>query len=221
MLRRIAKLVMVVLALAGFAALPSCASRVWMMVPARVDLAGYQRIGVVQFEGGDTELRRRATGEFEHWLLQARPGLQVIEMESLDARQDLDAVFVGSIEFSKLSPTVGIASSLIEVQARAELVGTLSVRLIEPGSGATVWMDSCGRSATVASAGIDTSGSGSVGYTDIEGMKFSMVSSMAEEVTDDFRDQFYLKRQEEIPPHYQVTYSDGVAVYVPPEAGQP
>lgn len=204
------------LALTGLAVLSSCSSRVWMMVPARVDLHEYGQVGVVEFQGAEGELCQLATREFQQRLLQARAGIQMVEVEALATRQDLPAVFVGSVEFSKVSPTIGITSSLTEVQARAELHGTLSVRLIDPESGATLWMSSSNRSATVASAGVDGSG-GSFGFTDVAGIKAAMVAEMAEDVTYDFRDQFYRKKLEEIPPHYRVTYPDGVAVYAPPE----
>jgi hypothetical protein len=188
-----------------------------MMVPARVDLDRYGRVGVVEFEGTEGELCRLATRGFQERLLQARPGIQMIEVEDAEVRQDLPAVFVGSIEFSKLSPTIGVTASLVEVQARAEILGTLNVRLIEPETGATLWMSSSNRSATVASAGVDGSG-GSFGFADVAGIKATMVLEMTEDVTHDFRDQFFRKKLEEIPPHYRVTYPDGVAVYAPPQS---
>jgi hypothetical protein len=190
-----------------------------MMVPARVDLDRYGRVGIVEFEG-ESELRQLATHQFQERLLQARPGIQMIEVGDPELRQDLPAVFVGSIEFSKLSPTIGVSGSLVEVQARAELLGTLNVRLLEPETGATLWMSSSNRSATVASAGVGSAG-GSFGFTDVAGIKATMVLEMAEDVTHDFRDQFFRKKLEEIPPHYQVTYPDGVAVYAPPEGERP
>ena len=205
------------LALTGLAVLTSCSSRVWMMVPARVDLNDYGQVGVVEFEGGEGELCQLATREFRQRLIQARPGIRMLEVDAPDAHQDLSAVFVGSVEFSKLSPTIGVSSSLVGVQARAEILGTLSVSLVDPKTGATLWMSSSNRSATVASAGVASSGQGSFGFTDVAGIKAAMVSEMAEDVTFDFRDQFFRKKLEEIPPHYQVTYPDGVEVYAPPQ----
>lgn len=214
MLGRFATRTVGALALAGLL-LTSCSSRVWMMVPARVDLNHYGQVGITEFEG-EGDLRQLATREFQERLLQARPGIHMIEVENPELRQDLPAVFVGSIEFSKLSPTIGVNGSLVEVQARAEILGALNVRLIEPETGATLWMSSSNRSATVASGGIGSSG-GSFGFTDVSGIKATMVLEMTEDVTHDFRDQFFRKKLDEIPPHYRVTYPDGVAVYAPPE----
>lgn len=201
----------------GALLLASCASRVWMMVPAKVDLSTYPSVGIVELEGDEPELRQRATRELQQRLLSARPGLRVIELDSLAAARGVDAVLVGTVEFSKVNPTLGLTSSLVELQARAEILGSLSVRLVEPESGATVWMSSSDRTATVASMGVDSSGGGSIGYTDVQATKVSMVAALAEDVTHDFRDQYFRKKEEDVPPHYRPVYSDGVEVYVPPD----
>ena len=208
--------------------LGSCAEKAWMMVPARVNLAVYERIGVVEFGGSDAELSRRATRELQQRLLDARPDVRLVDLGSVgddpEALRDLarerglDVVCSGEIQFSKVTPSVGIVSSLVELQARADLVATLSVRLVEAETGTLLWLRSIDHSVTVASAGVDTTGSGSVSYEDVQGAKQRMIADLAEAVTEDFRDHFFRKKVEDIPPHYRVTYPDGVEVYVPPDS---
>lgn len=208
---------LLLLALVGPTLLTSCASRVWMMVPANVGLTDTPRIGIVAFEGTHTPFDGQATRDFKQRVLSARPGVRILDLESADAAADVDAVFVGHVEFSEPAPTIGIGASLIEVQARAEVRGTLSVQMLDPETGAATWMRSSTRKATVGHVGLDTEGSGSAGYTDVAGIKASMVSAMAEDVTWDFRDRWIRKKREQIPPHYVIEYQDGEECYVPPE----
>jgi len=211
------------------AALSACAERAWMVVPARIDLAQYPRIGLVDLEGPGPDLAQRATAEFQHRLLEARPGVRLFELGDVQATdpegacslardRQLDAVFVGEVEFSKVSTSVGLTSSLVGVQARSELEGTLRVRLLDAQSGATVWVGSAGRSATVASAGLDTNGSGGVDVADVDATRSAMIGILAQEITEDFRDHWLRRKVEDIPPGYEVTYSDGEEVYAPPRA---
>ena len=201
-----------------------------MMIPARVGLQEFPRIGLVRLDGPNADLAERATLEFQHRLLAARPGVQLLELGAVEhadpegigalARErGLDAVFVGEVGFSKVSSSFGVTSSLIGVQAKSEIDGTLSVRLLEPRSGATVWTGYSGRRATVASAAVDTTGAGGMGVSDVEATKRAMIGEMAQEITEDFRDQWLRKKVKDIPPSYEVTYSDGEEVYVPKGMG--
>ncbi len=218
------------------ALLPACAQRVWMMVPPRFDLGGYDRIGLVELRCTDPLLRRQATHLFQEMVLDARPGSQLVllpasvlagpaqsgaeldlaAIRALGEQHGFRAVFVGSIEVSKPTPRIGIATSLVELDASADVLGTLDVRLIEPSGGATIWASSAQEQATVASGGIDSEGQGSFGITDPQAVRSALVRTLASQVTQDFRAQYFRKRLEDIPPGYRVTYPDGEEVYVPP-----
>lgn len=209
--------------------LSACAQRVWMMVPAKVDLAGYERLGIVEMRGTDVELCRRATRELQQKLLEARPGILLVELDApasddpqalhaLAREQGLSAVFVGELDFSDVTPSFGIGVSLVEVQARAELRGSLSVRLVEADSGAMAWARSVDRTVTVASADLDSIGTGSLGVSDVQATKVAMIGGMVQEATHAFRDQYFRRKLEDVPPTYHATYPDGVEVYVPAEA---
>lgn len=209
-------------------ALSACAQRVWMMVPAKVDLAGYERLGIVELAGTDAELCRRATRELQQKLLEARPGILLVELDApaggdpqalcaLAREQGLSAVFVGELAFSDVTPSFGIGVSLVEVRARAELRGTLSVRLMESESGAMAWTRSVDHCVTVASADLDSLGSGSLGVSDVQATRVGMIALLVQEATHAFRDQYFRRKLEDVPPTYRATYPDGVEVYVPAE----
>ena len=152
-------------------ALTACAERVWMLVPAKVDLSGYTRIGLAGLRGTDVGHSQRATSELAQGLFQARPGILVVELgaladespralQAVAKEHGVDAVFVGTLQFTKPTPSLGVTSSLIDIQARADVSATLSLRLLEPGTGASVWVGSANDCRTVASAGVSSTGGG-------------------------------------------------------------
>jgi hypothetical protein len=219
------------------ALLPACAQRAWMMVPPKFDLHRYERIGVLDVACTNASLGEETTRRIQEQLLDAQPGSAVIalsgtgaraargeptipaDLGALAAQHGLDAVLVGSLELTEPKPTIGITSSLVQVNARTELVATLTSRLVEPSTGATVWLRTATERATVASGAINTHGEGSVAVADRQQVQRDLMNSLVSQVTHDFRAQYFKKRVEDIPPDYRVTYPDGVEVYVPPDAG--
>jgi len=206
--------------------LAGCAERAWMLVPAKVGLWDYPRIGLVQFAADDEAFGRSATAAFQECVLDARPEVVLVELgpaaadsaslHALADAHDLDADLTGSLDFTELDPAFGIGSSLIEVNVRSDVQGDLTVRLTGIADGATLWTCSAARTETVASARADTEGRGDVRYVDVEGVKRGMLRSMVDEVASPLRDRYFRKKLEDIPPHYEVTYPDGVEVYAPP-----
>lgn len=216
--RSVAKLVPSALLIV--AVLASCASRVWMLVPAKHELLRYERVGVVPFEGTDPALVQRATAELQQRLLEARPGLRLIELSSFEEGADLDAVFTGSLEVTKPRPTVGVTMSLVDVEASAKVLATLRLRLVEPETKVTLWIGSSQRTGTVGSAAFDSAGSADVRIADFQTLIGNMVDALTHDVTGVFRDTFLRRTLEQIPPGYEATYPDGVQVWVPPGSSQ-
>lgn len=217
------------------ALLQGCAEHTWMLVPPKMDLYRYERIGLVEFHCTDPALQEQATRLFQEMLLDAQQGTYVVlvpgvgpvgdrssgdldqeTVRALAEQHGLDAIFTGSLELSGTKSTIGIASSLVELSARSEIVGTMSARLIEPEGGATIWIRTAEERATVSSGAINSQGEGSLGMSDPGDVRSGLVYSLAEQVTYDFRAQYLRKRLEDIPPGYRATYPDGVEVYVPP-----
>jgi hypothetical protein len=154
--RRSAVLLLVVTA--GIA----CASH-RILVPPRLDLTQYQRLGLVTFtaENAKGTLHEFATRRFEEEALGAQTGIEILELGSADsvlrqtkqtelgaaaaqalgAARGVTAVFFGHLKVSSVKPSggfLGLAVPHLEATVSAEL----SVELVSTKSGGTVWRSS-------------------------------------------------------------------------------
>jgi hypothetical protein len=209
-------------------------------IPADVQLDGYPRIGIVTFSGSNGELSRLTTQQLQQAVLEAQPGVRLVELgpedevlrsinrnrfnaESLRmiaSEHALDAMFVGDLQISEVTPNVDLRNlSLGSVTAGAEVQAILSVRLVEGEGGGTMWSDSSTGTISVAHANFDFDGRGGVGFRDRNAELKQLVQGLAANVTGDFRDHFVKRRVDDVPPHYVPSYSnDGVEIYGPPTA---
>lgn len=194
------------IALTLLLALSGCAKKV--RVDPRVDLAGWGTIGIVEFGGGgDPELGARATRQFMQELQRAQPGVRLLELGSeehvlrqvdsvgldfeaaraLGQHYDVDAVFVGRLEVERFKPTLRFGKSYASMEARADVQGELEARLIETGSGATVWTRSTTSTANVAHVGVPTQGLPTFGANDPNDATANLVSQLVVDASHDFR----------------------------------
>lgn len=151
------RLVMLALLTAG------CAHYQNVPVPPRVDVTHYGAVGIIQFtsSGPRQELPAHATRRFLQQVLQAQPGVRVVELGTLQqalasvgrtqldaeairmlaARNQVQALFAGALEVTDAKPQVSLASFAQSVSVSAQVSATLSATLYE-SSGAMVWTDS-------------------------------------------------------------------------------
>jgi hypothetical protein len=150
--------VAVLVVLSGIA----CASH-RVLVPPRLDLTLYQRIGLVTFAGENAKgtLHEFATRRFEEEALGAQTGIEILELGSTDsvlrqtkqtelgaaaaqalgAARGVPAVFFGHLKMSNVKPSgglIGLALPHLEATVSAEL----SVELVSTKSGGTLWRSS-------------------------------------------------------------------------------
>jgi len=155
------KLSGVALALIVVAGLACAAKRV--LVPARMDLHPYARIGLVTFtqENAKGDLHQFATERFAENVLSAQPGIEILELGNVDTlmqrvgerdlgpltaqelgkQRGVAAVFAGHLKVTNPTPSGGIAGILtphLEATIRTDLM----VRLLSAQSGGTVWRSS-------------------------------------------------------------------------------
>lgn len=145
-------------ALAGIA----CASHK-VLVPPRLDLHPYGKIGLVTFtvENAKGTLHQFATEQFAEAILAAQPGIEVLELGAADtllqrvgerelgiaAAQELGkqrgvaAVFAGHLKITNPKATGGIAG-LVTPHLEATVRTDLTVRLLSTQSGGTLWRSS-------------------------------------------------------------------------------
>ncbi len=182
-----------------------CATRV--RVPPRLDLAEWPRIGIVQFaSSSEPELAKLATHRFIEMLQAAQPRARVLELgpqgpllselgysqldwgavRALGERYDVDAVFAGDFELGDPKPSLRIGHALTSIKARADLSGRLATKLLETGSGATLWSRSSTASANVARVGISAGGLPSLGARDPEEAHTALLHELVAELRYDF-----------------------------------
>jgi hypothetical protein len=138
-----------------------CGSKtVLVQVPPRVDLRAYQAIGVVEFapESADN-LGQTATQQFMSAVHASQPGVRFLELGPMDRllsevhrdrvdpetvkllgkRHNVDSVLTGTYEVSESIPQVSFEKDLSSVRASAKVQMSLTVRLWDAKSGATIW----------------------------------------------------------------------------------
>jgi hypothetical protein len=134
-----------------------------VLVPPRLDLRPYGRVGLVLFtiEKAKGELDQLATMRFSEDLLAAQPGVEVLELgsgavvqrrvgekemgamtaQSLGAARRTPVVFIGRLKVSNLTPSGGLASlSLPHLEATVS--AELTVALYSTETGGTLWRSS-------------------------------------------------------------------------------
>ena len=134
-----------------------------VLVPPRLDLRPYPKLGLVTFtvENAKGSLHQYATERFAEELLAAQPGIEVLELGSIDTllqrlgeqevgiagaqalgrARDVGAVFAGHLKVTNPKASGGI-TGLMTQHLEATVRVDLTVRLLSTQSGGTVWRSS-------------------------------------------------------------------------------
>ncbi len=194
------------------AVLSACASRV--LVPPRIDLTEYYRIGLVTFtiENAKGSLHELATERFAQEIFANQYGVELLELGEAErvlgeieedrfdvhaARAigdvyDIPAVFVGHLKVSNVRPQgalVGIRAPRVAASVDVEM----TVRLLSTESGATLWSNTGRASETVGELGLG----GGEFFFHAENPKEAygrLVDVLIHEITRDFRPQRVRRR---------------------------
>jgi len=178
------------------------------LVPPRVDLLAFERIGLVEFNSNaDGSLRAYASQKFIQTVQEAQPGVPVLELgdqklvlESIkrDAfdpeairligeKYKVDAVIIGNLEVTEVKPKVDVKQMLTTVALQADVEAALTTRLCETAGGATMWTKSSSWTQTVAHAGVNSNGGFTFGARDPEKAYGELVYNLVYDITGDFR----------------------------------
>ncbi len=193
----------VVLALIAVAGLACAAKRV--LVPARMDLHPYGKIGLVVFsvENAKGNLHQFATERFAENVLEAQPGIEILELGNIDTLMDrvgerevgpltaqelgrqrgVAAVFAGHLKVTNPTASGGIAG-LMTPHLEATVRTDLSVRLLSTQSGGTVWRSSAWATQRVGGVSI-VGGQINFGARDPKTAYGPMVNTIVNIVTQD------------------------------------
>jgi hypothetical protein len=205
-----------------------CASStrtVRVAVPPRVDLASFPMVGLVTFSSNSKgELDRLSTDHFLQAVQAAQPGTRVVELgteqqvlasvkrntwdattlRALKEMHGVDAIVMGRLDVKKAKADVNLsANSLFKaMNVRQDVDASLTTRLLEAGTGATMWSDSSQVRANLANASFNSRGEGHFGATDAEAAYGEMVQGLVHHVTDDFRVHYVTRRVRKDDPAY-------------------
>lgn len=134
-----------------------------VLVPPRLDLHPYGKLGLVTFtvENAKGSLHQFATERFAEEVLAAQPGIEVLELGAMDtmlarlgerevgvaaaqelgAQRHVPAVFAGHLKITNPRASGGIAG-LVTPHLEATIRVDLTVRLLSTQSGGTLWRSS-------------------------------------------------------------------------------
>jgi hypothetical protein len=195
--------------LLSLATLWGCSSTVTVPVPPRVDLQGFGTVGLVDFaSNSNATINAQTTREFETHIHAAQPGTRIVELGSresllaavgsrtldaqtlrkIGAKYSVDAIFVGSLNYSEPKTEVKITDiAKLEGDVRTELRGDINIKLMETRTGASMWSSSAwarrqvGRVNVSAEQGVTGAMRGS------SNPREEMVPSLVYHLTEDFR----------------------------------
>ena len=153
-MRKVAVLVLIILG--------ACA-RPRVLVPPRLDLRPHAPLGLVTFtvENAKGSLHQLATERFSEYILEAQPGVEILEIGSVDTlltrvgerelgitaaqeigkQRNVPAVFAGHLKITNPRASGGLGN-LVTPHLEATVRIDLTVRLLSTRTGGTLWRSS-------------------------------------------------------------------------------
>jgi hypothetical protein len=192
--------------LAGFLMLATlgCAKpKVW--VPPRIDLHQYGTLGLIEFDS-PLGYGRMSTQQFVATVHAAQGPIPILELgrladvldsvgqgamspdavRAIGEKYRVDIVVMGGLEIDEPRPNFSM-QSFSEANASADILGTLTARFLDAGSGATIWSDQARGKRSVAHLNLALGQLPQAGAVDPEGEQARLVAWLVERVTSDFR----------------------------------
>ena len=194
-----------------------CSSTRTIRVPVapRVDLRAYPTVGLVTFSSnGHGDLDRLSTQRFLQTVQAAQPGTRVVELGSerqvlasvnrptwdpatlraIKQTHGVDVIVMGRLDLEQAKPNFQLSTVLKKLSVQADVNAALSAKLLETGSGATMWTNAAGCTAQVAHAAFNNKGSGNFGASDPEAVYGQMIDGLVYRITDDFRVHYVFRQ---------------------------
>jgi hypothetical protein len=192
--------------LLSLALLWGCSRTMLVEVPPRMELNGYGTLGIVEFaSNSDPAINAQATRKFQEQVQAAQPGTRFIELGSREAvlaavggtrldpqtlarigmKYGVAAVFLGDIVYSDPKTDFKM-SDLSSLKLRSEVKGDISSRLLETGTGASIWSSSAWATRQVGRLNV-SAGHGVHGETSDTDPRAAMMPALVYQLTHDFR----------------------------------
>ena len=205
------KVFLVVSMMAAFI-IAGCAPKV--MVPPRVDLKGYEIIGLVEFESNsEGNFGHYVTQRFMEAITEDQPGIKIVELgtkdellaelgmsslgpEALDSiarRFGIKTLITGNLDLSQPSPNLHGILGVTSMGMNLDVSAMLTVKLRDTNSGATVWTASASDEREIANVGFG-GGLFNLDAEDPDKAYGKLTDKLLEKVTRDFRVTYERKR---------------------------
>ena len=177
-----------------------------VLVPPRLDLNRYGTLGMIQFSSKDrADLGSDASREFLVQVQSAQPGTPVLELgaeagvlgavqrptldveavQAIGKKYKVDALVVGVLEMKDLKPNVSLGSG-VGISASADVEGSLSTRILDTKTGATIWTSAASGRAPIARVDVRGGGISGGGTPDASHARGRLVHDLVGRATADF-----------------------------------
>jgi hypothetical protein len=184
------------------------------MIPPRVNLALYDTVGIIELSSNAKgSLGQFATQTLMEEIQSAQPGVLILELgvedqvlgsvghdrlnweaiKALGQTFEIGAILVGRLQVTDVKPNVRVSTSLTSLSAQADVEARLSLRLLETGTGATVWTGTARRKERVAHLDVISRGPADFGASDVDSAYARLAESLAREVASDFQPRYELR----------------------------
>lgn len=192
---------------AALVALSGCGGTKTLM-PPRIDLQAFRKIGIVEFSSNSKDqLQALASQDFIQTVQASQPGVPMLELgkearvleaigrdkvdseaiQAIGRKFDVDAVIIGNLQVTNVKPKLDVKQVFSSVDLQADVEASLTTKLLEAESGATVWTRSARSKETIANAGLSTNGDVYFGAADPETTYGNLIQNLVHHVTQDFR----------------------------------
>lgn len=184
-----------------------------VMIPPAVDLKPHEVIGIIQFNcNNEGKLAGYTTQKFMEWITTDQKEIAIIELGNekdalaaiqkeklgpeevklIGQKDSIKSMFVGDIQISDVHPHISIGPGFSFASASAEVEATLTVKLINTGNSATIWLGSSRGKSDVGSVGL-FGGSFIFDAKDPELAYGRLVENLVKKATKDFRNTYKCK----------------------------
>lgn len=199
----------------GMSILFGCAHTEKVLVPPRVELKAYHTIGVIEFStNAEDALKPYVTQNFIQNIQSAQPGTLILELgdqdqllrslghskldpetiQSIGRKYHVDALILGHLEVSEMKPAIKVYPAAKALNARAYIEAALRTRILETGSGATLWTRATSGNTPVAAISLMEGGPFSIGVSDPAEKYGKLVPELVYVNTSDFRSYYEYRK---------------------------
>lgn len=194
--------------LAASVTILGCSSTRTVQVPPRMDLREYGTVGLIDFTTGasSSELARQTNEHFLSEIQTAQPGVPVLELgpeylvltragsntldlatiRAIGEQHQVDVLLFGVLDAKEVRPRISIGN-LESLNAKAEIEGTLTARMYDTHTGATIWTCAMADKRTLATVSVSEGGVSGGGSSDAAGVRAELFESLVTRATRDFR----------------------------------